>query len=267
MIVPLKWFFILALAMLPTLLPAQQAFAHEPGEIEQDLQQVLKNQAELQKQVDAWSAEKQALLHEILDLKLKKQWLAYQNKQHEGYLDQQKKTIAGIQDRVQQAASLRLKLEPYLVKVVEGLERMVGDNPAFLPRERQERIAFLKQSLQEYGLDMSERLRRVLEALQVEAGYGRSVEVRERELILDGEKSLVKILRLGRAALYSVTLDGQQARIWNPKSRTWSLLPVEVGEAILKTMDMVEQKRAADLVSLPLRKPVAVDKEGSLDAQ
>ncbi len=251
----------LLLGMVLVLLMALRAFGQKPHDVQQDLQQALKGEAELQKEVDEWSAEKQALLHDILDLKLKKQWLEYQNTQHQGYIDQKKEAIAAIQDRVNQVKALRMELEPYLERVVARLDRRVGDSPAFLPQERRERIDFLQQSLQEYGLDMSERLRRVLEALQVEAGYGTDVEVRERELTLDGEETLVRTLRMGRVALYYVTPDGQQAGLWNPESQTWSSLSAKDARSILTTMDMVDQKRAADLVLLPLRKPESGEEE------
>jgi len=246
----------LVLVLLPVFLVAHQAAGQNPRELEQGFRQSLHEQTELQEQVDAWSAEKQKLLHQILDLKVKKQWLLYQNAQHQGYIHQKKTSIAAIQDRVQQVLSLRMQLEPYLEQVAAELDRRVTDSPAFLPLERRERMDFLQKSLKAYGPDMSEKLRRVLEALQIEAEYGTDIEVGERQLRLDGETTRVNSLRLGRVALLAVTPDGRHAWMRDAESRTWTRLPAHEAGAIQKTMDIVEQKRSAELIALPLGTPI-----------
>ncbi len=77
------------------------------------------------------------------------------------------------------------------------------------------RIQFLRDSLDDYHLQLSEKLRRVFEALLVETEYGQNVSTSTQELMINGTPTQVTIFRLGRAALYYQTTDGSEVGIWD----------------------------------------------------
>ncbi len=176
----------------------------------------------------------------------------YQNKEYARYIKQKKESLAKLSNRKEELRVLRMKLAPYLEQTVKRMESVLAAVLPFLPDERQDRHRFLEKSLSDYGVDLSERLRRVLKGLEVEAGYGDGVEVTDRELMIKGKKTLVRVLRLGRIALFYVTGDGTLAGKWDRDSKSWQSLEKKYGRVIVKTMDIVEQKRAVEFVDLPL---------------
>jgi hypothetical protein len=98
-------------------------------------------------------------------------------------------------------------------------------------------------------------LRRILEALQIEASYANSAEVTQRSLTLNGEPLEVEILRLGRVALLYRSLDGTKLGKWNQKTQNWEALPARFERPIRQAMEMANQKRAVELVDLPVGPP------------
>ncbi len=64
------------------------------------------------------------------------------------------------------------------------LEEFVKKDLPFLPEERERRLKFLKDSLNDYHLGLDEKTRRLLESLQAEAGYGEDVEKSEGSIQL-----------------------------------------------------------------------------------
>jgi hypothetical protein len=103
-----------------------------------------------------------------------------------------------------------------------------------------------------YHLSMSEKLRRVLEALQVEARYGRSTGVDTRTLRVEGQTLQVQVLRVGRIARFYRSLDGEQVGRWNEAEDTWQPLSRDYSRSIKKAIDMAQRKQAVDLVDLPI---------------
>lgn len=231
--------------------------AAQPQELPVELGQALEAEASTQEEVDAWHEEKQEIVDRILHMKTRLRWLRYQNNKHVSYIAQQKKNLTELANRGEVLGTLRMKLAPYLDETLTRLKSAVAADRPFLPQERHDRLRFLDKSLSAYDVDLSERLRRVLQALEVEAGYGDSVEVRDRQVSVKGDKTLVRVLRLGRIALFYLIGDGAGVGKWDPDSGSWQPLPQEYGSTILKTMDMVSQKRAVEFVDLPL----AMDKQ------
>ncbi len=69
---------------------------------------------------------------------------------------------------------------------------------------------------------------------------------------LDTQWREVKLLRIGRFALYYLELDTEAGGIWDLGMKNWqSLDPTEV-RAVKRAMEIIEGKRSLDLLDLPL---------------
>jgi hypothetical protein len=243
---------IAAPCLLWLLLSCGSLAAQDPGQAKNELDQALAEQAEIQKEVRQWNAEKRALVNEILSLKTRLAWHRYQNEKYEAYIKRQKRTIAGLQQKIEEMKVLRMELEPYLEGIISEMEDFVRQDMAFLDEERQERLAFLRESMNTYHLSLNEKLRRVLEALQVEAQYGQSTGVVTRTVRVDGQKLQVEVLRLGRVARFYRSLDGTKVGRWNEEKGAWQPLDPGYSRDIGRAIDMASQKQAVELVDLPI---------------
>src|SRR5882672_8504689 len=64
---------------------------------------------------------------------------------------------------------------PLLARMVDSLEKFVTLDLPFLKQERTERVAGLKKVMDDPEAPLAEKYRRVLEAYQIEAEYGRTL--------------------------------------------------------------------------------------------
>ena len=243
---------ILTVLLCLELIFQSPALAKDIGGVEKTLKKSLQKEVATQHAVEKWSTEKEAIINELLDLKTRLDWNRFQNCKYKAYVDQKEEKIKDLKAQKEKLARMRMELEPYLGGVVADLKDQVGSDAPFLTEERSRRIAFLEKSLVDPDLNLGERLRRVLEALQVEAGYGNSIGTEEKELNLNGERTLVTLMRIGRIGLFYITNDQKHAGKWDRASKTW--LPISDNDLpdVLRTMQIIQQKRAAELVDLPL---------------
>jgi len=123
-----------------------------------------------------------------------------------------------------------------------------------------QRLNFLHQTLVNYELDSAEKLRRVLEGMQVELSYGRQTELSAGTINVAGVEQIVEFLRLGRVGIYALAINGEQGWMWNR----------DTGYSQLSKADLVELNHAVAMVarqsitSIP-NLPVSMPAGGSND--
>jgi hypothetical protein len=205
-----------------------------------------------QKQYEKWSEQKEEDSDEIREMKATEAWLKFQNEKYSRYLKKQKAVIAELLRRKEEAKKIKMQLEPFLEKIVDHLEAFVKTDLPFLQEERTRRIQFLHDSLNDYHLELSEKLRRVFEALLVETEYGQNVSTSVQELEIGGTPTQVTIFRLGRTALYYQTTDGSEVGIWDKNTKSWQTLDHSYSQTLHRAQDMADRKRAVELLELPL---------------
>jgi len=243
---------ILTVILCSGLMLEAPSSAKDIGSVEKTLKEAIREEVATQQAVEKWSAEKEAIINQLLDLKTRLDWNRFQVRKYKAYVDQKAEEVNDLKTRKEKLARMRMELEPYLGHVVADLKDQVASDAPFLTDERSRRIAFLERSLVDPDLNLGEQLRRVLEALQVEAGYGNSVETEERKLDLNGEPTLVTLVRIGRVGLFYITNDRKHTGKWDQASERWQPVSDDYLPDILRTMEIIQQKRAAELVELPL---------------
>lgn len=244
---------ILWLAVLGLLITVPSAWgAKSVKAVQQEMTASLEAEIASQKEYQRWADKKEEMAQEIRNMKLMDSWLDFQNKKYSRYLEKQKAVIAELERRKQEAKRIKMELEPFLEDVVELLGQQVKQDLPFLADERSKRLAFLRESLDDYHLNLSEKLRRVLEALQVEAEYGRSVETTSEILQLNGSPVQVDVFRLGRLALFYRSQDNAQAGVWDRKSASWRPLDSAFAGEMKKAGEMATRKRAVEMLDLPI---------------
>ncbi len=206
-----------------------------------------------QKKLEAWENKKAALEAEIRDATMQQAWLVYQNKKYAGYIEEEQATLADLDVRHKEMEEINMRLEPYLDEVVSKLETFIAADLPFLPEERARRIDFLKDTLKDYHLSLSEKLRRILEAVQVEAGYGRTLESMPSAVSLNGDMIQGRIFRLGRTALFFQSIDKGKLAFFDTHAKKWSLLSPDYERPLNRALQIVDRKRAAELLVLPVQ--------------
>ncbi len=220
--------------------------------VQKKTKQAIESEIEAQKQADEWSQEKEQLISEIRQNKTQLDWAKYQSEKYAAYIEREKEKIEELERQKDEMRSLRRNLEPYLDKLIASLEGFIESDLTFLTQERRDRIQFLRDSVNDYHLSMSEKLHRVLEALQVEAEYGRSIEANPATLNVEGRSIEADVLRVGRIAVFFHSMDGEKVGRWAIESESWEYIPSDFSRAIQDTIEMAKQQKSVELVDLPI---------------
>ncbi len=243
------------ICLILSLTPFSARAEKGPEALQKSVTQTIAADQKAQEKAQSWAEERSAILSEIRELKRLKRWTAHQREKYQIYIQKQEDAIAELKRRQKAAKQIRMELAPYLDTVYERLASFVNADLPFLPGERQKRLTFLQEALNDYHLGLDEKTRQVLEALEAEAGYGGSSERSQGTIPINGVSTQVELLRLGRVGLYYRSLDGRQIGWFDPDADAWQPLPQKYRRELKWAMEMAEKKRTPELLSLPVGGP------------
>ena len=248
-------FLLLSLVwLLLQILPLTPAAIAEP--VREKLEKGVAETVTLERQTadleQKWLREKQLLADETHNLKLEAELLEARIKRLNGYRQQRQQEILKLRNGLEEMTEIGIRLEPYLDELVALTGKLQASDLPFDRVERQRRLVDLAETLNSYDTDLPEKLRRVMEVLKIEAGFGRGFEVSEEVLPIAGGETAVRVLRLGRIGLYYLTLDGTGAGWFNREQNAWEELPGVYSESVKEALRMALKQRAFDLVRLPV---------------
>ena len=204
-----------------------------------------------QKKIDGLADQADQMLAEYRNLLRQAESLRIYNNQLDKLVLSQQGEIDSIAEQLINMETTQREIVPLMLKMVEVISQFVALDIPFLPEERQFRVAELQTIMERADVSLAEKYRRVLEAYQVETEYGRTIEAYQDELELDERIRTVNFLRIGRVGLYYLTLDGQQAGVWD---EGWRPLDSQYRQAIDKGLKVAKKQLPPDLLVLPVKK-------------
>lgn len=233
---------------------AKKSAKPSPTEVVEQQRKTVLSSAKSQQKVVELSDEAQSALLEYRQLQEELLPLRAQNAQMQKLVQSQREDLQSLERQVAEVSVVRRSLEPLLARMVRVLDDFVALDLPFLPAERKARSQALHSMLNSAKDSLPAQFRRILEAYQVEVEYGRSLEAYEDQIEIDGQLAAVEVLRVGRVALFYLTLDGNRAGRFDVARRRW----VELGSAQLKPLQeaiAVAKKRIPPrLIQVPIEK-------------
>lgn len=210
-----------------------------------------------QKKIDRLSEQTRDMLAEYRSATRNAETLRIYNNYLEQLIKSQTKEQASMQQQLQDIEITQREIVPLILNMLESLEKFISLDLPFLPEERQQRINDLKQMVIRADITNAEKFRRILEAFQIENDYGNTIEAYRANIELNGVKSSVDFLRLGRVALYFQRLDGSESGFWNKEEKRWQTLDSDNNIPIRNGLRIARKEKAPDLVTLPVPAPEA----------
>jgi hypothetical protein len=205
-----------------------------------------------QKQQDDWAAERAGLLARYESARANVDFLEQTITIEEKEVLALEDAIAELERRLSESDRLNAVLEDTLNAIVRDLEEWVDRDLPFLKQERELRLQRLKDEMAKPDVTGAEKLRRVLEALQVEANYGSTVEIHQDRIDVSGEDLSVDLLRFGRVSVFWRTPDGSRVGEFDRAGGQWVELPGKYTHSIGMAMEMASRIRPVEIISLPL---------------
>lgn len=240
----------LATALLPAAVPAEEADVRR--QVEQPVQEAIQIRRDTQKAAAAWRGDRERMTAAYAQLQQEQARL-------EARQDALAQSVAAARDRVaaKQAqldaiAQITERVPPFLDTLRARLARRIAQDLPFLAAERRQRLARLDALLDDPAVAVSEKLRKVFEALLVEAEYGNTIEVYQETVTVDGQPLLADIFRLGRLGLYYQRLDQRAGGVYNVARDTWEPLDKGANRALTTAMAIGTKRQPVEILDMPL---------------
>lgn len=195
---------------------------------------------------DAAVAEFEQLLRETEGLRVYNELVQRQ-------IEAQQQDIVDYQAALALVPDLERQLPPLLIRMVEGLDEFVQRDIPFLREERLERVAELQLLIERSDVNDAEKLRRVLEAWQIETEYGSAYMTYRGQVNIGGEDRQVDYLQIGRVAFFYQTTDEDEiTAAWDVDNGGWVELGSEHRNSVGQALQMALNQIAPELVLLPI---------------
>lgn len=206
-----------------------------------------------QQQIDSLADEATSMLAEYREVLQQSQSLHAYNAQLEQLVQSQQSELESIQQQLKNIETTQRDIVPLMSKMIDVLSQFVELDVPFLSEERAARIIQLQTLMGRADVSLAEKYRRIMEAYQVETEYGRTIEAYQSDLVIDGNSRTVDFLRIGRVSLYYLTLDGQEAGIWDQQNRQWQQLSDDYLQPLAQGLKIAKKQLAPDLLVLPVK--------------
>ena len=243
---------ILTLLLVSTL--TQSVFAEET--LDSAVNTKLKSQEqaiESQKTVNTLADQTRDMTEQYRDAIRKTDSLKTYNGQLAKLVKQQKVSLEAIRRQLDNVEETQRSIVPLMLKMIDTLQKFVNLDMPFLKKERQQRVAALKEMMDSPDATLPDKYRRIMEAYQIEMEYGRTIESYNDTVKMDGQEYTVDVLRVGRLIMTFQTLDGEVSGVWNKETKTWQKLPSEYNRSINQGLQIAKKQSPPELVKLPVQ--------------
>lgn len=246
----------LSTTLLTSALLAGLAFTAQADDLKPVInagKEISKSAAQSQEKINKLTEQTQTKLQQYQTVNKEIDGLNVYNAQLQKQLQSQYDEMASLNLDIDRVSVIERQITPLMIRMIDGLEQFVSLDVPFLPEERTDRINGLKDLMDRADVAVSEKFRRVLEAFQVEMGYGRSIEAYQGLIEVNGQERDVDFLRIGRVALVYITRDGSYAGRWDQESKSWQKADDEFRMHITKGLRMAKKQLAPDLLVMPIK--------------
>lgn len=227
-----------------------------PAAVKKPIKESIEVRQKTQKAEDRWSGEKSKLEAKFEALEKEQEQLTLIQDELRKKVAARTAAIASLETKIREIARISGELIPYLDEVFGRLVDLVDSGLPFLKDERRQRLNNLRKTLDDTQIQTSEKFRKVMEALLIEAEYGNTVEVYQERIQLQGQDILVNIFRLGRISLFSQSLDQTRTGYFDLARSAWKTLPAEYNREINTAIEIGAKRRSVDLINLPVGRVV-----------
>lgn len=168
-------------------------------------------------------------------------------------LESQDEEIDLLTSSISEVAEVARQILPLMSRMVDGLEQFIEMDIPFLSQERQQRVEKLRGLLLRADVTVAEKVRRVMEAYQVENDYGRTIEAYKDKLQLGSASFDADFLRIGRVGLLYRTVGSDEVGYWNVANGAWeSLDSGSWRRHVEQGLRIARQEVAPELISIAL---------------
>jgi hypothetical protein len=214
--------------------------------------QIFKASSQSQNKIDNIYGQTQELLAEYRNTVDEADVLSGYNDHVQLMVDDQTANIKSLQKQIAGIDKTKQGVVPLMYKMIDTLDTFVDLDVPMNIDARKERIAGLRDVMGDSDVSVSEQFRLVLEAYEIEAGYGSIFGVYQAELDLGDRKITADFVHMGRISFVAQSLDMKNAWVWNNEKRGWDALGDQYLKPVTDAIQMARKQLPIDLAKLPV---------------
>ena len=158
--------------------------------------------------------------------------------------------------RLSYSDNINIDILPLLKRMVDSLSKFISIDIPFLENERIARINELDSLIVRSDITTAEKFRKIFEAYQIEANFGKTIEVYQGFQLIDNSEKAVDFFRLGRLGLYYRTPNGKDTGYWDANAKRWMNKGSSLDAEIKAAIDIGNRQAPPNFISLPV-KPIS----------
>ncbi|AAZ27062.1 MULTISPECIES: DUF3450 domain-containing protein [Colwellia] len=213
---------------------------------------IFKQSAKSQAKINSIYEQTQDLLAEYRNTVDEADVLRGYNDHVQRMVDDQKANVVSLQRQIDSIDEFKQGVVPLMYKMIDTLETFIKlDVPMNIDR-RNARVANLRAVMDDSNVTTSEQFRLVLEAYEIEAGYGTIFDAYQGEIDLGGRTLTADFVHMGRIAFVAQSLDAKHSWLWNNDTRAWEELGDEYLKPVTDAIRMARKQLPMDLTKLPV---------------
>ena len=210
-----------------------------------------KSGKEVQSEIDAIDDSTNTIVQEFRQNFQQLKDLTLYNDQLAILIDRQERKMVRVEKDIASISSLTRSVMPLMFKMIDALDNFVELDVPFLISERRQRVAGLRNLMNNPDASPAEKYRKISEAYEIENEYGRTIEAYTGKVSPDDDRT-VNFLRIGRNSYIYQTLDGDEAAVWSRKLGDWKKLGGSYRTPIQMGIRIANEQAAPDLMVVPL---------------
>ena len=168
-------------------------------------------------------------------------------------IDAQFQEITNINQQIDSLDDINVDILPLLKTMTDTLRKVIELDIPFLKDGRVQRVNSLDELLLRADITTAEKFRKVFEAYQIEANFGKTIENYPGYITLNNNQIAVDFFRLGRLGLFYRTPDGNETGFWNLESNNWSHEGSSLDTNIKAALDISNRQSPPNFITLPLK--------------
>ena len=168
-------------------------------------------------------------------------------------IDAQFQEITNINQQIDSLDDINVDILPLLKTMTDTLRKVIEFDIPFLKDGRVQRVNSLDELLLRADITTAEKFRKVFEAYQIEANFGKTIENYPGYITLNNNQIAVDFFRLGRLGLFYRTPDGNETGFWNLESNNWSHEGSSLDTNIKAALDISNRQSPPNFITLPLK--------------
>lgn len=220
--------------------------------IEAPVRRSIETRQATQQAEDRWRQDQAKLVDRLEALRQEQTRLQHEQEQLHRQVDATLERVKAKEKQLADIEQMSGQIEPFLAETIRTLKTVTSNDLPFLLTERRQRIDRLAHLTADPDIPVSEKYRKVMEALLVEAEYGVTIETYQETITVEGQTMLADIFRLGRISLFYQRLDRQGCGFYNVAAAAWQPLPASQNPPIQTAIDIAAKRKPVELLSLPV---------------